>query len=121
MNFDLHGIHIRHEYEYEETSYKVEYGREKTRREKVYRTHAGFWHMGIEDKDLTGFSVLKSATSFFGQFYWRRSGHEGKRINLSVKLIREWRETEQELEFSAKQKGGISFLHVCQKDDGQPD
>jgi hypothetical protein len=86
---------------------------ERTRFEKKIKILISFWDFYIDSKNLTDLAYAKSLLHVFVQWYWRRIGKSGKRIDLAKVISKTRFNGEIEtLCFTGRQKNGDHYLQI---------
>ncbi len=112
LDFELDGIRIKISGELEYFEYKDARNQVRTRFDRQVRIRVQFWDFIIWG-NLQELSLIKSSLIYFMQGYWKRSGKEASRIDLTTAINRHHPDGEiQALHFAARQKNKKNFLHI---------
>lgn len=120
IEFRYNGIEIEVYNRPEAQEYEVAENKTRIRHSRNAFVFVKFWDFVIKDGNLYELAFVKSVCSFFMQAYWKRSTKDGNRINLSETLKHEiagGKYASCVLNFNARQKDKIIYLHICQKND----
>ena len=120
IEFKYDGIEIEVYNRPEAQEYEVGENKTRIRHSRNAFVSVKFWDFVIKDGNLYELAFVKSVCSFFMQAYWKRSTKEGNRINLCETIKHEIAGRDfksSTLNFAARQKDKIIYLHICQKND----
>ncbi len=85
--------------------------------DRFIKTHFSIFDFSIMDRDLTGYTYIKSILSNYISYFWKRSGHSGNTIFIEHAIIRgENKKYSQLLYFSARQKDSNNSLLIAYED-----
>jgi hypothetical protein len=113
INFDYKGIRIEATVYNQQVDYKDAGNRCRTRFERDVRVFVHFWDFLIWNGNLEELAFAKSCLQFFMQAYWKRSGKETSKIDLSKGLHHDDVKGRLSLYFIARQRDKKNYLQIC--------
>lgn len=112
LRFEMEGVRVEIRAELEHYEYTDENRHNHSRFERKIKILVLFWDF-IIGGDLQELSLIKSSLLYFMQGYWKRSGKEASKIDLSTQIGQHYPGIQpRTLRFSVRQKYKKNFLHV---------
>ena len=121
VQFDWNGISLHVRVDMVPIDYKDASNLKRTRFEKKVRVSLGFWDFSVQ-ASLQELAYIKATLIYFMQGYWKRSGKQGSRIELSKTiqfLYNNMDQNPRDLSFTARQKNSQNFLQIHLDKNGQ--
>lgn len=119
IKFNYKDISVDATIETEELGYKDAHNRRKTHLARNIGVVVRFWDFSVIG-DLTELAFIKSILIYFMHCFWKRSRKEGSKIVLAKTLLHAHTQFgPQTLFFTARQKNGQHFLHLCLQQGGK--